>query len=419
MVPEIRNLITHPVSGKEDDSFVGIKAVGNQVNFFYPEAFDLSKDPLNKRLEIIALIKTIKIAKSQSENTFSTFRSTEKGCDFALESYLWIINDYLTNGFYTNSEKCFVHSPAGKVNWKRTLQTEPLVSKNKKLVYLDIISSIKNSSDNLLVEIYKCCVKKAIDYIGWLFNLSAASIYVPKLSIEKKKEYIMTLKSELERTFDDEKKLRLENMANIIKGLDINEKERDFIYGVDNYHYIYERMVDYVFGGQEDIQSFYPRGEWRLINHPGQVFNSSNLRPDTILLLNRDSTSDVFVLDSKFYRFGTTGLIDDLPETTSIQKQITYGDFIKKNSESRVGNVYSAFILPYNKNSGPYKSDDNLQYIGKASSTWKDGKDTHNIIYTFLIDLRYLVLSWYKHKNDEMPKKIVKSILDLAAEEIF
>ena len=49
------------------------------------------------------------------------------------------------------------------------------------------------------------------------------------------------------------------------------------------------------------------------------------------------------------YQYGATGNFKDLPETSSIQKQVTYGDHVYNNINKSQGSVYNAFILPYNK----------------------------------------------------------------------
>lgn len=52
--------------------------------------------------------------------------------------------------------------------------------------------------------------------------------------------------------------------------------------------------------------------------------------------------------------------LNDLPETQSIQKQITYGDYVfntlDKSDNSKVRN---AFILPYNKKLENFLNDPN------------------------------------------------------------
>lgn len=111
---------------------------------------------------------------------------------------------------------------------------------------------------------------------------------------------------------------------------------------------------------------------------------------------------DIYILDSKFYRFGFTGREEDLPETTSIQKQITYGDYIKRNSKIKVNNIYNAFLLPYDKKREVFQSNDNLQYIGFAKSTWKDNSEGYEFVHAFLIDLKHVVKTWnrFNHKED-------------------
>ena len=92
-----------------------------------------------------------------------------------------------------------------------------------------------------------------------------------------------------------------------------------------------------------------------------------------------------------------------MPETTSIQKQITYGDYIKKNvTKIHIENVYNAFLIPYDKEREVFRSDENIQYIGFAKSTWKENNRKHELVHTFLIDLYHVVKTWnrYNHTVD-------------------
>lgn len=418
MEKKIKNFYLQSSTGKDDDSFVGIKTIGNSVYLFYPECFDLDIESKTWQKDAIALLSTIKIAKSFTKDKSSFFKQSEKDNDFALKSYLWIISDYLQNGLYVNKEKRYCYSQNGRINWKRTFQTKPFLTNNGKIVYLDIVSEVKNTLDNLLVEIYKVCVKKSIDFIGWLFNLDSTTIIVPQFSNTRKQEYISALNEELDKTFDDEKKNRLTEMRNIIEGLDSKNCENDFVYGVDNYYYIFERMVDFLFNGETNISKFYPKGKWVLKKFRDKVFDSSNLRPDTIIIKKNGIKTDMCIVDSKFYRFGTTGMVSDLPETTSIQKQITYGEYIRKNIHDIViDHIYNVFIIPFNKKSGPYKSNENIIYIGNAFTTWKEKNSEGNLIYTFLVDLKYLVFSWYKHNRFNEEKNLFTRIEHLICEQ--
>lgn len=404
----IENFHPHPVTGKTDDSFVGLRIKGNDIHFFYPEAYRFEVDTESTRGDIIDLLRTIGIAKTKSIEPSKANNTTRVQGEFALLSYLWVIKDYLANGFYINREKRYKVNQAGRVDWKRTMQTQPIVS-NGNIIYPNIIVSVKNEVDNLMVEIHKYCVKKSIDFIGWLFNLKSSFIETKPFNEGVKKLYLTTVKKELDKTFDDDKRIRLKHLLNVISGLDTNENNDEFVYGVDSYYYIYERMIDSIFGNIKDMRDFNPTAKWQLVRNNYKETKSSDLRPDTIIVTDDGS---VFILDSKFYRFGFTGDERDLPETTSIQKQITYGDYIKRNvTKVEVKAIYNAFLLPYDKQREVFCSEEDIQYIGFAKSTWKENRAGHEIIHTFLIDLNHVVKSWSKLNHSEDVDRLIDEIL--------
>ena len=80
----------------------------------------------------------------------------------------------------------------------------------------------------------------------------------------------------------------------------------------------------------------------------------------------------LFILDAKYYKYGTTGRVGDLPESTSINKQITYGEYIAEQEKFKKKHgtdyiVYNAFLMPYDKG-----MNDDIIKIGEAVSDWKD-----------------------------------------------
>ena len=101
-----------------------------------------------------------------------------------------------------------------------------------------------------------------------------------------------------------------------------------------------------------------------------------------------------------------------MPETTSIQKQITYGDYIKKNvTKIPIENIYNAFLMPYDKERDVFKSDDNIQYVGFAKSTWKDNTTDHEFIHAFLIDLKHVVKTWSRFNHSADVQFLIDEIL--------
>ena len=324
-------------------------------------------------------------------------------------SYLWIIRDYLINGFYVNREKVLKKNQRGKVDWKRTLNGQPIISKGN-VVYSDLVVSVKNDLDNIIVEIHKYCVKKSIDILGWLFGIKSSNFIETKpFYKELKNIYIDTLRKELSQTFDDEKKERLKNMLSIIEGLSDNQSGNELVYGVDSYAYIFERMINSIFGNRE-ASKFNPSADWYLKSKGYDPFASSDLRPDTILIHDKIA----YVLDSKFYRYGYTADNKDLPETTSIQKQITYGDYIKNNKMGdEIQKIRNAFILPYNKCNNKLGLNQTLEYIGYSKTDYRKGTDDHEIIHAFLIDLKYVIQTWNKRNHGDDVASLVKQIEDI------
>ena len=397
----------HKVTNKIDDSFVGIKIKNKQIDFYYPETYDFDEDSLeNNRNDVIAILNTISIAKTHSGSDLKIESSFSNNEALPLLSYLWIIKDYLQCGFYINREKVFKKNQHGKVDWKRTLNQKPIVS-NGNIIYNNLIVSVNDELDNLLVEIHKYCVKKSLELLGWLFNINDAS-FINALPYQEdlKDLYIYALKKELSKTFDDKKKERLEHMLSIVEGLSEEQQAKEVVYGVDSYAYIYERMINSIFGNREAAE-FNPSAKWFLKINNYDSFKSSDLRPDTIMIKNNIA----YVLDAKFYRFGYTSSKDDLPETTSIQKQITYGDYIKNNKVGKdILKIRNAFILPYNMNNNKFNLHNTIEYLGYAKTDYRKGIDEHEIIHAFLIDLKFVINNWNNNNSFNVIKDLVEQI---------
>lgn len=407
----ISNLSFIPATGKIDNQFVGIKIFNNRIEFHYPETYYLSGNDEDLRRDIIAILRTVSLAKTRTSD-LSSYNTVHKQEDsFPLKAFLWIINDYLTYGRYENREKKYEHGIKGRINWKRTMHSAPVIS-NGNVIYTDIVSEKKSQKDNLLTEIYFYCVQKAVDSIGWLYGISFDSEGIDYNRLFNRKKYQTAVNYELAHTFDDQKKIRLQNMKSIIVGLDDGlVSTSEIIYGVDSYDYVFERMIDSMFSKVDNIKDFYPRAEWELELEPATV-PSSKLRPDTVIVKPDPDTGEktVYIIDAKYYRYGTTFKPCDLPETTSIQKQITYGEYVKKLREGEYSAVYSAFILPYSKETNAHKErfHENLVFVGTGTAKWFSETETaespNRQIAAILIDTKYLINNWVRKNDDDIEK---------------
>lgn len=392
----------------KSNSFVGIKIDEGIVKVFVPRVFREDED---WKKDIRLFLKSIEIAKTKNtENINKGSNNTDNA--WPIDSYLWLINDYLENGLYYNREKKLSRSNSGKIEWKRTLQQVPIYSDGN-IIYDQLITSKMTPANDMITHIYKLCLRQSVDKIGWLFNYNFHIQIDQLVSI---KEMIMRVRKELNETFDDIKRIRFNHMLNILKTTEgDNMLSSHYSYGITNYYYVFETMVDMLFDGitGDEKKKYDPNGYWQLNGQ--NRFLASRLRPDTILKRN-DKT---YILDAKMYQYGATHDRSKLPETQSLQKQITCGDFVSNNLRDK--NIRNAFILPYNKllksfindpNAMKY-NDFNLVYFGYAYVDWRDDEDfqDYDNIYAFGIDFNYL-LNNYKNPDYEIINQFCKVIED-------
>lgn len=414
-------------TNEDNNAFVGVRISNDSIEFHYPESYDLSgfddvstiKNLKEFRRDMIDILHTISLAKTRSSSIQKTADGISSTKNFAFMSYLWVIRDYITNGMYRNAEKVYKNNAKGKVNWKKTLSTRPIIS-NGNVIYNNLVVEKNNECDTIITDAHRLCVYDSVRKVGWLFGINEKAFYVPTPTNNLLKKYINTIKDEMKRTFDDAKKMRLRHMLKVLSGIDDSKKVAEIVYGVDKYNYIYERMIDAIFSNIVDIKKYNPNASWYITkgNSTFEKKDASSLRPDTLRIepypktyLFDDTTKTAYVLDAKFYRFGTTGNRDDLPETTSVQKQITYATHIKTNirKEEKIEHIHNAFVLPYNKNNNVFGFDNNLEYIGFSKANWVD-QPNDSVVHAFLIDTKHLISSWSQGNCKDDINKLISDI---------
>jgi len=379
------------------DSFVGIRITDNQMFFHYPETFNIvNGDEKCIRDQILKVLKSFMLTK-KSVNSDTLNSKFIENQEYPLLSYLWILQDYLDNHGYTNRETHYVANGKGKINWKRTIKQIPYIS-DESFIYPNIISEEKRNIDVLLTDVYKYCVVRSIKVVGWLFNITIDSYLQTHRFEYNQKIFLNAVKKELGHTFEDNKRIRLSHMLNILTGLDdLLIDSHEFLYGVDKYDVVFEKMLFTMFFNDDDIKKYYPSADWYLTTD-NDTKKSSNLRPDIIMV--NDKMKKVYILDAKYYRFGTTFNRSDLPDSSSVQKQITYGEYIK-NSKLSGYSVFNAFLMPYNRfRPNSYGFNKVLEFVGKAKIDYSS-TDVNNEVVAVLIDMNFILDNWLKYNSIE------------------
>lgn len=384
------------VDGGKD--FVGIKMVDDKIQLHIPRTLNLGITDKEKRKNIALFLKSLKMGK-EDKSQLSGSVDSEDNTEWPIESYLWIINDYLEYGLYFNREKKYYHDNKGKIDWKRTLKNTPLYS-NGNFIYTDLVTYRMSASNDIITQVYKRCLFVSVSRIGCIFNYNFNVDDDCRLT---KKEMIRCVNKEYESTFDDVKRLRFRHMLLILEELENSGVfNNSSAYGITNNDYVFERMVDKFFKGipEKELEKYYPTIKWFVDK---KTFSKPPLREDTIHI----NGNNFYIIDSKFYQ-------DNYPGTDSIEKQITYAEFIlnykMKNKDVKVRNT---FILPYDKTKGRdhcEQCNENLAYLGYSIANWsKEPRQEHEYILAYCIDYNYL-LNNYNRSNSSYIELLMDQI---------
>ncbi len=397
--------ICHVSSNSFNDDYVGIKFLEDGIKVYFPLGYEIPSNNSDCRKSIIKLLKTISIEKklNKSDSKYSLTKGKDR--EIPINSFLWIINDYLNNGLYNDKEKIYVKGKNGKINWKKTLNTKFYVS-NSSVIYLDTYVEKNTLEDNIITDIHAYCVNISIDYIGWIFGNIPRPNY-NNIRTDKINYYIAIINKEFLQSFEDKKKELLLNLKKILEMTGGKNKNNLKNIGTNNYKYIWEYMVKSVYGNL-DPKLYFPNSKYKLI-YLENAIDSTKLRPDTILEVGKD----LYILDAKYYKYGVTKNPSDLPNTDSIQKQITYGDHAK-NKINKHEKIFNAFIIPYNKYNNKFGLEKSIEYVGFAKSSWRNSNELYDHISIILMDTRFLIDCYNRQQNNELSKLLasIQKIVD-------
>lgn len=380
------------------DTFVGINVTKDDISVNFPLGFRLSDDEKQLRKDILLLLNVLS-RNTDVKMSELDLAEEKRSSAMPIYSYLYVISDFYSRGYYKETETVNITSRRGKINWSKTIKTQRPYCNNDGTYYLNFVTRKKSYNENeLITRIHEYCVYLSFEYMGWLFTA-----YKPEQPKTKwnGKLFTSAVKRKLSETYNDRNRHLFRSMLSIIESVGDDEAPKEYRYGTNDFEYIWETMIDKAYGASEK-SNYFPSTRW--IMEDGE-YENSYLRPDVIMI--RGET--IYVLDAKFYKFGTTGKAMDLPQSGDINKQITYGEYIAENNGFRDINgnsptVYNAFIMPYDSFGNVFNTGRRLHYAGKAVSDWKssDGVNTYEQIAGILLDIRSLMQDYSSHNNDRI-----------------
>ena len=373
-------------TNKDEDTFVGVQCLDGDIKINFPLGFSLdSTSDSTLRKDILLLLNVLRNFTQQQFNSVPKSNFVTKNSTFPLFAYLYVLKDYVMRGYYKENIVEYHKSKTGKINWSRTIKTQRPYIQDLNVFYLDFITKKTVVNENELITlIHQYCVYKSFQMLGWLYTNYLP--VKPQLKFNQKL-FINILKRKLANTFNDADKLLFKNLIVIVNNEnDYSLDNLSFSFGTNRFEYIWEKMIDRVYG-ETNKTDYFPKTHWHIYDSENLITASENapLEPDTIMINN----NNIFVLDAKYYKYGITRRSFDLPGTSSISKQITYGEYIFKNKTSNSKTkVYNAFIMPFNSS---VQSENRIQYIGTATSEWKNNDFDYEKVLGILVDVKYLM----------------------------
>ena len=392
----------------DGDRFVGVKAEGDNVVVYFPIGYELPKTEQDLRQDILHLFSVLAEFTSRDDRILPMKKfEAPQSVDFPINAYLEIINYFMEqNGYYTEKEPKYKTNDRGKIDWPRTIKRQrSLIQANGSPIYTKYTVRVSSPNDkNLITQIHKYCVYESFSKLGWLFTP-----YLPEKPLLQRddKMFLSVLYEKMANTYNDRDKRLFSAMISMIEYLDEQPNQKQFYFGTDRFEYVWEKLIDRVFG-IKDKQNYFPKTRWTL--RTGKKKTNAALEPDTIMLYD----GKIYVLDAKYYRFGITGDPNDLPESSSINKQITYGEYIytQQKFKEKYGEdvpVFNAFIMPYNAKDNLFNSNEIFLNIGEATGDWKTKGHKYERVQGIVVDIHYL-MHHYIGKTENQIMQLAKSI---------
>lgn len=261
-----------------------------------------------------------------------------------------LANDFRRYGIFSERVR-YTTKNSGKANWPRTAARElAMVSCNGNIVYPNIRTiRTSNAHDSVLARIQVAVLTEIVEHHGWWLDglqgreaeLKAyASPGFPRLLWSQK------LRSFLPNLFA-QRAIRLAH--SLISYLEEDPLQNDGItlYGIDDFHAVWERMLREVLPGVEGgWNSRLPKPAFRQISNGQLLVQERGMQTDIVI---RSGTT-LKVLDAKYY---DATLLSNSPGWPDIVKQLFYHLALKSVVDNAAHT--GSFVFPAtNHGEGPF-----------------------------------------------------------------
>ncbi len=361
--------------------FVGIICTENCVLKCLPKYFenDADEKPFEKNpkniLHFKKVLKAIQKYKSaKSENLYLYYDAGQKENFNRLAMEIFLLEDYFSNGIYTNERETIETNGEGQIDWNRTIGETFAFIKNGKPHYVDLQTfDFRNDSQNFFRLLHECILTKCsreLQNIGILdlFDIAPAEFCVKGISDFGGIDYILCqLEAEIKNQFVTKKQNLLRAMYAFLSETEMAKTESGFsFYGTNAFNLVWETACSAIFCDVKEariasleqrgilqfknydlkrdstLESFIEKVKWEFAEN---VVNSrETLEPDIITIHG----GVFYILDGKYYvPHYSDNAISNQPGIQDVVKQFAYHKaFYNLLQVSSLEKVANMFLLP-------------------------------------------------------------------------
>lgn len=224
--------------------------------------WNLSDDYRIIREDIITLFRILYAFNKKDKSISAQNFNNPQDVDFPVHSYLKIITRFLNDGkYYVESDHEYKVGANGQISWSRTVKSQKGIVKNGILIFTNTVARYLTPNFNKkITQIHKFCIYEAFDKLGWLYISNKPELpgRCPPV-----KESIQILTQKISRSHNDNEQELFVAMLNMLKHIDVQSFEKDYLFGTNYFERILEGLIDKAFG-IEDKSKYFPKTLWLL-----------------------------------------------------------------------------------------------------------------------------------------------------------
>ena len=120
----------HINTNRKTDTFVGLEFDGKNYTVSFPLGYAIASEDDEKLLreDLLLLFHTLALYSSHMESKSGFKREKDAATETPMYAYIYIIQDFVTRGYYKEGIVEYASSKRGKIHWNRTIkQKKPVI----------------------------------------------------------------------------------------------------------------------------------------------------------------------------------------------------------------------------------------------------------------------------------------------------